>query len=347
MLRRSNIVRVADWPNQHRTGLERALHAMRRHNRRRKRFAWGPDMLRGVQASWGRWLNWAQCQDGYDSNAPIHDLVTHERVESYVALLEGEGCAAATIRHRVMGLERMMAALAPECNRDWLNAIKFRYPKTGDRAKKRARLQFTNDLIRFASELAEAADELAVRDSIAGALLYRVALQIMWLAYRPMRLKNFQSLHFRTEVKLVDGQWHIDIPASATKRGNPYDPILPPRLVKLLERYRSVHLISLGGAQYDGALWVFENGQQQSARSINYHICAQTEKHFGRSMCPHLFRDAVMTTVSSQMPEHVRMGMHLVGNRDQGCMADHYDQSQRVIADTKYNAALDAWEDEP
>jgi hypothetical protein len=68
-------------------------------------------------------------------------------------------------------------------------------------------------------------------------------------------------------------------------------------------------------------------------------------KEFGRSMCPHLFRDSVITTVASQMPEHVRMGMHLLGNRDQGCVADHYDQSLRVVADNKYNAALDAWED--
>jgi hypothetical protein len=35
----------------------------------------------------------------------------------------------------------------------------------------------------------------------------------------------------------------------------------------------------------------------------------------------------------------------LLGNRDQGCVADHYDQSLRVVADHKYNAALDAWED--
>jgi integrase/recombinase XerD len=342
---RNNVVRVEDWPVHHRVGLEQALIARRRHNRRRLRFKWGADMRRGVRASWGRWLFWAQRQTWFDASVQIQVLMTPERVEQYVAHLISCGNATATIRHRVMGLEQMMAALAPQYDRDWLKAIKCQFPKTGDRAKKRRRIQFADDLIRFASALAETAEELAIVDPAKGLLLIRVALHIMWLAYRPMRLKNFRMLQIDVDLKCEAGEWKLDVPAGATKRGNAFDPVLPPRLVALLQRYLSHRLATTGCAPNDGPLWLNADGTHQSDRMINYYIGKETKKEFGRSMCPHLFRDSVMTTVASQMPEHVRMGMHLLGNRDQGCVADHYDQSLRVVADNKYNAALDAWED--
>ena len=346
MPKKSNVVKVQNWPVHYRTGLERALESTRRHNRRRKRLKWGVDMLRGVCASWGRLLFWSREQAWYEATMPIELMLTPERVEAFVTDLIVCGNKPATIRHRIMGLERMLAALTPKCDRDWLNAIKYRFSKTGDRAEKRSRLQFTNVLIRFAASLAESADELAEIDPIQGAVLYRVALQIMWLSYQPMRLKNFQQLTLGREVIPIEGrQWRSDIPASATKRGNAYDPVLPARLVKHLEHYRFLHLPKLGGDAEAGPLWLTVKGQRQSARSIYYYVCRHTEKRFGRSMCPHLFRDAVMTTVATQMPENVRMGMHLVGNRDQDCMATHYDQSQRATADAKFNAAIDAWED--
>ncbi len=344
-MRKTNVVKFEHWPVHHRTGLELALAAKRRHNRRRLRFKWGADMLRGVRASWGRSLYWAQQQHWFDVNAPIEALLTPERVEAYVCYLTSCGDKPATIRHRVMGLERMMAALAPGTDRDWLNAIKCRFPKTGDRAKKRSRLQFTDDLIRFAAALADTDEPYAQFDQAKALKLIRVATQIMCLAYRPMRLKNFHLLQIGTNIKCVDDQWQLDIPASATKRGNPYDPVLPSRLVALLQRYLSLRREVAGRAAGDGPLWLNDDGTPQTARMINYYVCTQTKKDFGQSMCPHLFRDAVATTVSAQMPENVRMGMHLVGNRDQACMAEHYDQSQRVIADVKYNSALDVWED--
>jgi integrase/recombinase XerD len=345
MRKNSNVVKFDDWPAHHRIGLEQALAARRRHNKRRMRFKWGADMLRGVRASWGRWLFWARGQSWFDAEVPIEALLSPERVEAFVAHLIVCGNKPATIRHRMIGLERMMAALAPDTDRDWLNAIKWRFPKTGDRRAKRARIQFADDLIRFAAALANTAEELARIDPLAGARLFCVALQIMWLAYRPMRLKNFHQLRFKEEVKCVEGVWQLDIPKLATKRGNAYDPVLPARLVGLLECFRKRHVIELGGSPDDGPLWMFGGDKQETARMIYYYICKETKKAFGKSMCPHLFRDAVMTTIASQMPEHVRMGMHLVGNRDQDCMADHYDQSLRVIADNRYNAALDAWED--
>ena len=347
MPRLRNVVPIEEWPAQHRAGLEHALHALRRHNRRRKRFKWGPDMCRGVCTSYGRWLFWARQQPWYDLSLPVDSLLTPERVEAFVVHLEDCRNRPATLRHRMMGLERMMAAVAPDVDRDWLKEIKSRFAKTGDRRAKRARLQYTDVLIKFAAELAEQAEALAVVDDERGRTLLRTAAQIMMLAYRAMRLKNFRQLRLGIEVvEEEDGRWKLDIPAEATKRGNEYDPYLPKRVVDLTLRYLALCSKPLGQAYADhDALWLFTNGRQQSARSINYHITEQTKKKFDRSMSPHLFRDAVVTTVADQMPEHVRMSPLLIGNRDQGCVEDHYNQAQRVIADRKYNSTLDDLED--
>ena len=131
---------------------------------------------------------------------------------------------------------------------------------------------------------------------------------------------------------------------AVTKYGTPYDPILPQLVVELLARFQH-HRGVLTGAPYEGRLWLFSDGSPQSARSINYHICKETKKVFGRSMCPHLFRDAVNTTVATYMPEHVRMGLNLLGNRDLACTDEHYYQAERHVANQKYNRTLDDYED--
>ena len=336
-----------EWPAHHWAGLEHALHALRRHNRRRKRFKWGADMRRGVSTSYGRWLHWARQQSWYDADLSPEALLTPDRVEAFVVHLEDCGNKPATVGHRMMGLERLLAAVAPNVERDWLKEIRSRFAQTGDRRAKRARLQYTDVLIKFAAELAERAETFAAIDEKKELVLLRTAAQIMMLAYRAVRLKNFTQLRLGIEVvEEDDGRWKLDIPAEATKRGNEYDPYLPQRAVDLMLRYRarcSKPLVE-AYAEHD-ALWLFPDGCQQTARSICYHITEQTKKRFKRSMSPHLFRDAVVTTVADQLPEHVRMSPLLIGNRDQRCVEDHYNQAQRVIADRKYNSTLDDLED--
>ncbi len=345
MPRVRNIIAFEQWPAPHRAGLEQALSSKRRYNTRRKRFNWKEVTKKGFCKSWGRLLFWARQQLWFEENMPISSLVTREHVEMFVQHLLETGSKPATVRHRLVGLERLSAALDPTSDRSWLKSMMADFKKTGDRRAKRVRIQLTDDLIRFAAWLADEADKVAAVDPVAGAILFQTSVQIMLLSYRPMRLKNLHQLTFDQEVICIDeDQWQLDLPPSATKRGTPYDPLLAQRVVALLHRLQ-VHRRVLGGAAYNGPLWLFANGSPQSARSINYHICAQTKKEFGWSMCPHLFRDAVNTTVATYMPEHARMGMNLVGNRDLACTDEHYNQAQRNIALQKYSLTLDDYED--
>ena len=276
------ILRKDQWPTHHRAGLELALRAKRPHNRQRLRFKWADDTVRGVSASYGRWLFWLSEQRLLDATVAPEVLVTPAWVECYILHLEACGNKPPTIRHRISGLERMMAALAPDFDRSWLSELKARYPKTGSHRDKRARIQFADQLIRFAEARCAEADRVAAYNLYRGATICRTALKIIMLSYCPMRLKNLASLRVGcegAEVVFRDGRWQFDIPAIATKKGNEYNPVLPDRVVKMLEHYLERHRPVLAGPNYAGhALWVTKGGRPQTQSSIRYYISTETKK---------------------------------------------------------------------
>ena len=275
-------------------------------------------MVRGVTASYGRWLFWKrECGDLMEDVAP-EELAAIEGVEAYVAHLGACGNKLATIRHRLMGLERMLAAVAPKFDRTALKEVMCRFPKTGDRRAKRARIQDADALVKFAEEVARTAEIYAGKDLVRAAVMYRDALQIMLLTYRPMRLKNFASLRIGQELVLREEQWTLDIPGSATKSGNPYDPVVPTKVVRYLERYLTHYRQTLTRSRYTGdALWVSFLATPQAQNSIRHQVSRVTRGRFKKPMPPHFFRDAAATTIATQLPKSVRMTAPIIGNRCQ------------------------------
>jgi len=302
-------------------------------------------MVRGVTASYGRWLFWNRECGQLTDNVKPESLAVIERVQAFVSHLQASGNKPATIRHRLMGLERMLAVIAPRFDRTALKSIKSEFSKSGDRRAKRARIQDADVLVKFAEVLASDAEADASRDLVRSAVRYRDALQIMLLAYRPMRLKNFASLRIGHELVCQEGQWTLDIPKSATKRGNAYDPIVPTRVVKYLDRYVTYYRKELAKSQYTGdAFWVSFVATPQAENSIRHQVSRLTSFRFGQSMTPHLFRDAAATTIATQIPETIRMAPLILGNRGQESIEVHYNLALRADADLRYNAGLDAFE---
>jgi hypothetical protein len=137
----------------------------------------------------------------------------------------------------------------------------------------------------------------------------------------------------------------LDIPKSATKRGNAYDPIVPTRVVKYLDRYVTYYRKELARSQYKGdAFWVSFVATPQAENSIRHQVSRLTSLRFGQSMTPHLFRDAAATTIATQIPETIRMAPLILGNRGQESIEVHYNLALRADADLRYNAVLDAFE---
>ena len=93
-------------------------------------------------------------------------------------------------------------------------------------------------------------------------------------------------------------------------------------------------------------LWVGEGGSVLETRRIAARICRRTEERFGRSIPPHLFRDAAATSIAEQDPEHVQMIRAILGHASLATAESHYNHAgsleaarrlQHVVADLRGN----------
>jgi site-specific recombinase XerD len=77
-----------------------------------------------------------------------------------------------------------------------------------------------------------------------------------------------------------------------------------------------------------------------SQSTIHYHIKNRTQKAFGVSLSPHLFRDCAATSVAIEDPHHVRIAMNILGHHSLATTQRYYDQSQMLAAGRHYQSAL-------
>jgi site-specific recombinase XerC len=87
-------------------------------------------------------------------------------------------------------------------------------------------------------------------------------------------------------------------------------------------------------------MWVSRLGKQLSQSTIHYHIKNRTQKAFGVSLSPHLFRDCAATSVAIEDPHHVRIAMTVLGHHSLATTQRFYDQSQMLAAGQAYQSAL-------
>jgi class 3 adenylate cyclase len=118
-------------------------------------------------------------------------------------------------------------------------------------------------------------------------LQYRNGLMIAFLAFLPLRLKNFASLKIGVSLFRVDENWHVVIPASETKSGRAEERKVPNLLQPFLTRYINTHRRPL--RLDDSGLWI-----SCTDRALNYKSCGRivtetTRKILGVPISPHLF----------------------------------------------------------
>jgi integrase/recombinase XerD len=67
-------------------------------------------------------------------------------------------------------------------------------------------------------------------------------------------------------------------------------------------------------------------------KTINEAITRTTERAFGRSINPHLFRDCAATFVALEDPLHVGIVAPLLGHLDARTAERHYIQANQIVA---------------
>ena len=209
----------------------------------------------------GRYLRYASDQHWPLEQEPVARLVTKARLQAYMAELFARN-APATVLHRIIGLERGMAVLAPKSNRALLRLVIADLEEHFDPVSKRERLQETAALVGLGFSLMADAEINQNKYRKRVAAQYRDGLMIAFLARRPIRLRNLSMMLIGQHVKPVGGFWRLRFERHEVKNNRPIDLLFPEDLVEPLERYLKDYRPILAGRRFAGqALWV--SGQEQ------------------------------------------------------------------------------------
>jgi len=307
---------------------------------------WSDASRRKIASGYGRWLHWLQHSGQYDPALLAGQHVTPARVRAYLRDLESS-CAPMTVLCRVQELRDAMRVLAPQMDWSWLTALYQTLRMRGIPSRdKRQRLQPADELVDLGLEMMAAAEDAADWTARRRAVHHRDGLMIALLAYRPLRLKNLAAMRLGVHLLDVQGRYWICFQANETKSKHPYEAAVPNSLEPHLRTYLAVHrpvLLAAEQGRQPGttdAVWVSETGTSLQAGPLAVRIRKHTEAAFGRSITPHLFRDAAATTIAIDNPVYVRDGHLILGHASLNTTEQHYNQARSLQAAQRWQNTL-------
>lgn len=297
---------------------------------------WRPSTIKTVAEGYGYAIAWLSDQDLLDPTASPTSRWGADTLRRYINDLQ-EHVRPATAKHRVVMLERALAAMEPGRDRSFLRQAACRLPEVPDRAGKRVRLQETAALVNLGFSLMGRATDNPQPNLRRNATGYRDGLQIALLALRPMRKKNLAMIEIGRHLVRVGEHWRLRFAGSETKTSQALDFSFPEELVNVLELYLENFRPLLCGSIYNGRrLWVGYKFAPLSAHSIQLNLCGRTEAAFGKPVNPHLFRDCAATSIAIGDPEHVRIAAAILGHRSFATTERHYNLAWTLEASRSF-----------
>lgn len=290
-----------------------------------------------IEKGYGRWLTFLAGRGLLAVETEPTARITAADVLAYVQELQSLRNRKTTILNRLQELGSVAKVGAPAHDWSFISQLAKRVRGKPETARdKRSRLVGSNELLGLGMSLMQEAKNLLKPSKIA--MAYRDGLMIALLALRPMRRGNFVGLGLGADLIRNGTGWVIDIPGGATKNHIPLELEWPDLLVDPLENYLAVHrpiLINLDGywkAPVGNRLWVSSEGSPLTEMAFYSMITRRTKAAFGRSINPHLFRDAAATSMAIHDPEHVRLLTAPLGHRNAATTERYYQQAQSLEA---------------
>jgi integrase/recombinase XerD len=306
-----------------------------------------------VACGYNAWLSWLAAKELLDPDKRPADRVTRERVVAYIAEIQAER-APFTILARVQGLHDALRVMEPQSNWEWLGQLRRNLKAQVRPARdKLSRVKTPQELVKLGERLMDEADASLERSARRRAIRYRDGLMIALLAYRPIRRRNLAMMLFGRHLVRAGGSWRIVFAAEETKTRVPYEAPLPAALGPRLERYLDVHRpILLRGEPADGdrdappihadldAVWVSEDGIQLAYEAVAYQIVFRTQREFGSSVSPHMFRDCAATAVAIDNPKHIGDASLILGHAEHRTTEKHYNHARSLEASRRHAEML-------
>jgi integrase/recombinase XerD len=262
----------------------------------------------------------------------------------FLQLLEGK-LAPYSVLAILTGLLATAKALAPTRSFLVLEQVVRSIKRLAKPSRdKRSRLRTPGDLQALGLKLMAEPQRGTAR--VRHANRYLDGLAIMMLISMPLRIRNFGELQLGRDVQRIGDVYWISV--EDTKNGCPIEAPLPPELTEPIEQYLAVHrpyLLAQNGQSSTGsqtAFWASSWGTRLNSELLAKRISQRTKEAFGKSMSPHLFRDALATTIAVEDPEHVGMIMPILGHSSLKVSEKHYNQAKSLESSRKYLSILEA-----
>lgn len=318
----SRCIAFADWPPDLQHSWTFAITSGGLLRKGGKAAQWADATKSHVSRAVGYFLHWAHSQGLMRGSTPGADLVTAPHVLAFAEAGRLE-MRDVSVRSRLVGLCRGMAVMFPERDWSWMRPIINAIPDGGaeSRRHKLPRIRHSNELRRLGFDLCAKADASTAPRPIDRAVLFRDGVIIAFLAERPIRRKNLTRLEIGVHVVRTSAGWRIFLPKEQVKNKQQYDHFISDDIGALIERYIEVYRPVLLAARTveiqlgKPYLWISARGTKLAPNSCFSAVRSRTAAAFGRSLSLHLFRDCAMSTAAMNMPEQVRAGMHVLGNR--------------------------------
>lgn len=291
---------------------------------------WSDGSKKTIRYGYARWLGHLTSSDPAALGLAPGNRVTEERIKAYIAALQGSITPAGTHNY-IKHLADAIRVMAPDRDWTWLRELGLRLEKLVVPTNKRPRMVSIHALVRLGVDLMLDVDEVVDIDTNKGlkhAILYRDGLMIALLACRPHRRRNFANIRIGINLRKFPTGYRLVFEEHETKTHNRLDHPIPDFLVPYLERYLQYYRTKFPRAEQHDYLWASAKNGPLRGEGIYDRITHHTEKAFGRSVNPHLFRDCVATTIALEDPEHAHIAADLLGHSTFEFTQRHYIQAQ-------------------
>jgi integrase len=302
-----------------------------------------PRDLKQFGYSFGVWLAFLRTRDRVVESGL--NYLDETDLRPFLQLLEGK-LAPYSVLAILTGLLTAAKALAPTRSFLVLEQVVRSIKRTAKPSRdKRSRLRTPGDLRALGLKLMAEPQRGSARVRYANR--YLDGLAIVMLISMPLRISNFSDLQLGQSIQRIGECYWISVEGEDTKNGRPIEAPLPPDLTQPIEHYVAEHrpyLLAQGGLSSDDAqtaFWVSSWGTPLSSELLAKRISQRTKEAFGKNMSPHLFRDAVATTIAIEDPEHVGMILPILGHSSLKVSEKHYNQAKTLESGRKYLNILD------
>lgn len=302
-------------------------------------FHWREQTREKYRKGYGRWLTFLVMHTLLEPDIAAADRVTPERVELYCDDLRSQDIGSWTLWGRRAELLAALKAMAPEHDFTWLRRIVRRLEaNTVDRRNKFERLQPTDRLLDSAITRLDAILEQPVgRDPH---VAYRDALMVGLLSCYLVRLGNLAMIEIDRHLWRTETAYQLRFRPDETKTCHPLTMPVAGCLTGYLDHYIDTVRPQFLVAGNTERLWITRYGKPMQNKTMHAVITRTTERAFGKSINPHLFRDCAATFVALEDPEHVRLTAPLLGHIDPRATEQHYIQANQIVAGRRIRASV-------